>query len=111
MRRAAWILPTGLALAAWVGLTWVFRPGWGFCADAIEGGESFCAQGTFSLGAIVATIVLAALFAAFVVLVIRVKGRRRVPVLIFVVVALGLACLISGFLAEFVIHEPIPPPP
>jgi hypothetical protein len=99
MRRAAWIVPTSLVLTGWVGLMWAFRPGWGFCADAIEGAESFCAQGTFSLGAIVGTIVLAALLVVFVVLV--------VPAL----VALGLVCLIMGYLAEFVIHESIPPPP
>lgn len=111
MRRAAWILPTGLVLAAWVGLMWVLRPGWGFCADAIEGGESFCAQGTFSLGATVGTVALATLFAAFVALVLRVRGRMRAPVLVSSLILLGLACLIAGFLAEFVIHEPIPPPP
>jgi hypothetical protein len=111
MRRAAWIVPTSLVLTGWVGLMWAFRPGWGFCADAIEGGESFCAQGTFSLGAIVGTIVLAALLVVFVVLVVRLKGQLRVPVLVSALVALGLVCLIMGYLAEFVIHESIPPPP
>ena len=76
-------------------MLWLLRPHWGYCADGIDAAHSFCDDGVFSLGAQLGTVGLTVLLAAYVVLVLAVRGTPRRIVLTIALVVLAVACLAS----------------
>ncbi len=101
MTRRRWIVgAAGLVAAAIIGL-WLARRDWAICVDGEKDGRpyGFCADGTFSLAAIIGTVALAAALAGYVVAVVRTSGRptqRRVR-------AVGLMLLGATAVACFVL--------
>ena len=109
LNRTQWILPVAVIVGSWIVGLWFGRPRWGFCADGIEGVESFCGTGVYNLGAQLGTVGLLVLLVAYVTLALVVKGPRRKVVLTLAVVALGIACLVAAVVL-FTVTEPIPVP-
>ena len=106
--RAQWIIPVVVVVGTWIGMLWLIRPRWGYCADGGPA-DSFCDSGVYSLGAQLATVGLIVLLIAHVVLALTVRGGSRRIVLTISVVVLAVACL-AALVMLFQVVEDIPMP-